>query len=223
MSDATFTSWHPRVLQVESEGSQPSPKELREQAQEEGYAQGYAEGLEAGRKESNIQANAKIAQLQSLVDALDRPFHQQELKVSEYLLSLVSTICSSILRRELSTDAERIRDTLDRALELLSGERGQVTLLLHPDDMAAVTDTWSDDFGELRVEPAPDVIRGGCRIHRNDSLVDATVETQLRNTIMDLARIPGPVGSSGEPGDLLDGAEVQSVINRLEAGGNDSD
>jgi flagellar biosynthesis/type III secretory pathway protein FliH len=223
MSDATFTSWHPRVLQVESEGSQPSPKELREQAQEEGYAQGYAEGLEAGRKESNIQANAKIAQLQSLVDALDRPFHQQELKVSEYLLSLVSTICSSILRRELSTDAERIRDTLDRALELLSGERGQVTLLLHPDDMAAVTDTWSDDLGELRVEPAPDVIRGGCRIHRNDSLVDATVETQLRNTIMDLARIPGPVGSSGEPGDLLDGAEVQSVINRLEAGGNDSE
>lgn len=223
MSDATFTSWHPRVLQVEPEGSQPSPKELREQAQEEGYAQGYAEGLEAGRKESNIQANAKIAQLQSLVDALDRPFHQQELKVSEYLLSLVSTICSSILRRELSTDAERIRDTLDRALELLSGERGQVTLLLHPDDMAAVTDTWSDDLGELRVEPAPDVIRGGCRIHRNDSLVDATVETQLRNTIMDLARIPGPVGSSGEPGDLLDGAEVQSVINRLEAGGNDSE
>jgi len=223
MSDATFTSWHPRVLQVESEGSQPSPKELREQAQEEGYAQGYAEGLEAGRKESNIQANAKIAQLQSLVDALDRPFHQQELKVSEYLLSLVSTICSSILRRELSTDAERIRDTLDRALELLSGERGQVTLLLHPDDMAAVTDIWSDDLGELRVEPAPDVIRGGCRIHRNDSLVDATVETQLRNTIMDLARIPGPVGSSGEPGDLLDGAEVQSVINRLEAGGNDSE
>ena len=223
MSDATFTSWHPRVLQVESEGSRPSPKELREQAQSEGYAQGYAEGLEAGRKESNIQANAKIAQLQSLVDALDRPFHQQELKVSEYLLSLVSTICSSILRRELSTDAERIRDTLDRALELLSGERGQVTLLLHPDDMAAVTDTWSDDLGELRVEPAPDVIRGGCRIHRNDSLVDATVETQLRNTIMDLARIPGPVGSSGEPGDLLDGAEVQSVINRLEAGGNDSE
>jgi len=54
MSDATFTSWHPRVLQVESEGSQPSPKELREQAQEEGYAQGYAEGLEAGRKESKI-------------------------------------------------------------------------------------------------------------------------------------------------------------------------
>ena len=68
MSDVMFTSWHPRVLQVESEGSQPSPKELREQAQSDGYAEGYAEGLEAGRKESEIQANAKVAQLQSLVD-----------------------------------------------------------------------------------------------------------------------------------------------------------
>ena len=223
MSDVMFTSWRPRVLQVESEGSQPSPKELREQAQSEGYAQGYAEGLEAGQKESEIRANAKVAQLQSLVDALNRPFDQEELKVSEYLLSLVSTVCSSILRRELSTDAERIRETLDRALELLSGERGQVTLLLHPDDVAAVTDAWADDSGELRVEPAPDVIRGGCRLQRNDSLVDATIETQLRNTIMDLARIPGPVGSSGEPGDPLDGAEVESTINRLEAGGNDSE
>ena len=223
MSDVMFTSWHPRVLQVESEGSQPSPKELREQAQKEGYAQGYTEGLEAGKKESEIQANAKVAQLQSLVDALDRPFHQAELKVSEYLLSIVSTVCSSILRRELSTDAERIRETLDRALELLSGERGQVTLLLHPDDVATVTDAWADDLGELRVESTPNVIRGGCRIQRNDSLVDASIETQLRNIIIELARIPGPVGSSGEPGDLLDGAEVESTINRLEVGENDGE
>ena len=221
MSDAMFTSWHPRVLQVESAGSQLSPKELREQAQKEGYAQGYAEGLAAGKKESEIQAKAKVAQLQSLVDALDRPFYQQELKVSEYLLSLVSAVCSSILHRELKTDAERIQETLDRALELLSGERGQVTLLLHPNDMAAVTDAWVDDLGELRVEPDPNVIRGGCRIQRNDSFVDATIETQLRNIIMELANMPGPIGSSGDPGGLLDGAEVEANINRLEAGGDD--
>jgi len=223
MSDVMFTSWHPRVLQVESEGSQPSPKELREQAQSEGYAQGYAEGLEAGQKESEIQANAKVAQLQSLIDALDRPFHQKELEVSEYLLAVVSMVCSSILRRELSTDGERIQETLDRALELLSGERGQVTLLLHPDDVAAVTDAWAEDLGELRVESTPNVIRGGCQIQRNDSLVDASIETQLRNIIIELARIPGPVGSSGEPGDLLDGAEVESTINRLEVGENDGE
>ena len=89
--------------------------------------------------------------------------------------------------------------------------------MLHPNDMAAVTDAWVDDLGELRVEPDPNVIRGGCRIQRNDSFVDATIETQLRNIIMELANMPGPIGSSGDPGDLLDGAEVEANINRLEA------
>ena len=121
MSDVMFTSWHPRALHVESEGSQPSPEELREQARQEGFAKGYSEGLDAGHKESAIQANAKAAQLQSLVDALDRPFQRQELKVSEYLLSLTSSVCKSILRRELSIDVEHISETLDSALELLSG------------------------------------------------------------------------------------------------------
>ena len=221
MSDVMFTSWHPRALLVESEGSQPSPEELREQARQEGFAKGYSEGLDAGQKESAIEANAKAAQLQSLVDALDRPFYQQELRVSEYLLSLVSSVCKSILRRELSIDVEHISKTLDSALELLSGERGQVTVLLHPDDVAAVAGAWPEDLGELRVESAPDIIRGGCRICRNDSLVDATIEAQLRNIIIDLARLPGPVDSSGEPRDLLDTHEIESNIDRLEGGVND--
>lgn len=38
MSDAIFTSWHPRALHVESEGSQPSPEELREQAKKRDMA-----------------------------------------------------------------------------------------------------------------------------------------------------------------------------------------
>ena len=33
--------------------------------------------------------------------------------------------------------------------------------------------------------------------------------------------MPGPIGSSGDPGDLLDGAEVEANINRLESGGDD--
>jgi flagellar assembly protein FliH len=208
---------------VESEGSQPSPEELREQARQEGFAKGYNEGLDAGHKESAIQANAKVAQLQSLVDALDKPFERKELNVSEYLLSLTSSVCKSILRRELSIDVEHISKTLDSALELLSGEQGQVTVLLHPDDAAAVESAWAEDLGELKVESAPEIIRGGCRIRRNDSLVDATIESQLRNIIMDLARLPGPVDSSGDPRDMLDTDEIESTVGRLEDGVIDSE
>lgn len=219
-SDVIFTSWHPKTLFNESAGSQPAPEELRQQARNEGYADGYNEGLQAGKKESFDRTNAKVAELQSLIDALDQPFKEKELKVSEYLLSLVSSICRSILIRELSTDAGHIQTTLDRALELLSGQRGTVNLSLHPDDAAAVSDSWSDDLGELRITTSTEIIRGGCLIQRNDSLVDATIESQLRKIILDLSLLPGPVNACGETADLLDIEQVDVTSRRLEQGVN---
>ena len=79
-SDIVFTSWHPRTLLNESAGSQPAPEELREKARNEGYSDGYNEGLEAAKKESFERANAKVAQLQSLIDSLDEPFKNNEVR-----------------------------------------------------------------------------------------------------------------------------------------------
>ena len=98
-----------------------------------------------------------------------------------------------------------------------------VTEHTFPYDAAAVAGAWAEELGELRVESAPDIIRGGCRIRRKDSLVDATIEAQLRNIILDLARLPGPVDSSGEPRDLLDIDEIESTVDRLEDGVIDSE
>lgn len=219
-SDDIFTSWHPRALFNESAGSQPAPEELRQQARSEGYADGYSEGLEAGKKESFERANAKVAELQRLIESLDKPFKNCELNVSEYLLSLVSAICKSILHRELSTDVGYIQTTLDRALELLSGEQGAVNLTLHPDDAAAVTDKWSDELGELKITTAPEITRGGCLIQRKDSLVDATIESQLQKIILDLCLTPGAIQPSGETADQLDAKHVAVTSKRLEQGVN---
>ena len=215
-SDVLFTSWHPTKLFNESEGSQPEPEELRQQARNEGYADGYNEGLEAGKKESFDRANAKVAELQSLIDALEQPLKRLELEVSEYLLSLVSSICSAVLSRELSTDVGHIGTTLDRALELLSGQRGTVSLSLHPDDAAAVRENWSNGLDDLKITTSAEITRGGCLIQRGDSLVDATIESQLRKIISDLCLFPGPFNSSGETADLLDVDRVDATRKRLE-------
>ena len=219
-SDITFTSWHPRTLYNELDGTQAQPDELREQARNEGYAEGYDQGFEAGKQESIETAKAQVVMLQSLIDALDQPFSQIELEVSEYLLSLVSLICKAVIFRELSTDPHHIQITLNRALELLSEEKGNVYLTVHPDDMAVVSDHWSDELGVLKIIPSSEISRGGCRIKRNDSLVDATIESQLRKIILDLALVPGPNKSSGEPSDPLDATNVDTVTKRLEDGFN---
>ena len=114
------------------------------------------------------------------------------MEISEYLLSLVSVICKSVIRRELSTDTHHVRTTVERALELLSQENGNIKLMLHPDDAAVVSDNWSQELGELKIVSSPEIMQGGCQIQRNDSFVDATIETQLRKIIADLSIIPGP-------------------------------
>ena len=220
-SDVIFTSWHPRTLLNETAGSQPAPEELRQQARNDGYMEGYNEGLEAGKKESLALAHEKVVQLQSLIDALDKPFKKLELEISEYLLSLISVICSSVLRKELSTDIGHIQTTLNRALEMLSEEqRSSVNLTLHPDDAAFVKDNWSEEFGDLNIRPSEEITRGGCLLQRNDSLVDATIESQLRKIILDLAHIPGPVNPSGETADPLDAKQIVVTSGRLEQGAN---
>lgn len=220
MSDVVFTSWHPRTLFNETAGSQPAPEELRQQARKEGYAEGYNEGLLAGKKESFERTNEKVEQLQSLIVALDMPFKNLELEVSGYLLSLVMLICRSVLRKELSTDEGHIQTTLNRALEMLSGEQGSVSLTLHPDDAASVKDNWSEEFGDLNIKISDEITRGGCLLQRNDSLVDATIESQLRRIILDLALIPGPVNPSGETADPLDTQQIEVTSGRLEQGVN---
>lgn len=219
-SDVVFTSWHPRTLLNESAGSQPAPEELREQARNEGYSAGYNQGFEAGKKEALEQGSEKVAQLQSLIDALEQPFKNLEVDVSEYLLSLVFSVCKAILHRELSTDSQYIQTALDGALELLSGGRGNINLKIHPDDADAVNAIWSDELGELKIVSAPEITRGGCLVQRNDSLIDATVESQLRQIISDLSAAPGPINSLGEPADLLDTNQVELTTNRLKEGIN---
>lgn len=221
-SDVRFTSWHPRTLFNES-ADQPALEDLRQQAREEGYTEGYEEGLEAGKKEAFERANAKVAQLQKLIDALDQPFKKTELQVSEYLLALVSSICKSVLRRELTTDSGFIQDTLDRALELLSGQQGTINLSLHPDDAAEVSDNWSGELGALKITSAPEITRGGCVIQRDDSLVDATIESQLRRIVLDLALVSMHINSSGETTDQLDVEQVDEISKRLEQGFNNNE
>ena len=124
------------------------------------------------------------------------------------------------MRRELSTDESEFGDS-HRALELLSGERGQVTLLLHPDDMAAVTDAWADDLGSLE-EPAPTLFVGVVKFREMIrwlmQLLKPSYEIQLWILLAYLALSVLP-----ESRRLLDRTEVESTINRLEAGGNDSE
>lgn len=215
MSDMPFTSWHPRPISIEMEGSQPSPEEIRQQAQEKGYSEGYTRGLADGEEASKHESERLVSQLQSLLTSLDRPLATSEAKICEYLLSIIGTICRTLLRRELSTDDDLILSTLNDALKLLAGDRGLVTVSMHPDDASIVRPYWKEAFGELNVIEDDNIIRGGCKVARRDSLVNATIETQLKNLLEDFSRLNRPDGASSEAFVSLDSGSIDSHMSRL--------
>jgi flagellar assembly protein FliH len=215
MSESVFTSWRPTEISIESPGYQPSPAELREKAAQEGYAQGYSEGLLAGKAEAKSHTDALVSHLSHVIEQLETPFGKMEQEVSGYLLSLVGAICKTVLKRELAHDEDQIAEILRCSLQSLAGERGNVSITLHPDDRAVVEAHWSPELGELNITADPNLIRGGCRLTRKDAVVDATKETQLRGLIMELSAASVQRASLDKSLEPLDPDSVQATMVRL--------
>ena len=220
MSERAFESWQPRELQIEKEGYQPLPEDLREQARQEGFALGYAEGLESGRQESKKIGDTLVADLKMLLGAFEQPFREVERDVSEYLLSIIYAICKEILGKDSLIGAEMVVNNLDLSLDILAGAEGLVTVYLNPDDLAVVQNHWADEFGELRIIEDSGLQRGGCRVKRSDSLVDATVEAQLRNLVKELSVTLSQHEHSDKPAEALDFDKIESAAYRLQSDGD---
>ena len=221
MSERAFKNWQPRELQIEKEGYQPLPEDLREQARQEGFALGYAEGLESGRQESKKIGDTLVADLKMLLGAFEQPFREVERDVSEYLLSIVYAICKEILGKDSLIGAEMVVNNLDLSLDILAGAEGLVTVYLNPDDLAVVQNHWADEFGELRIIEDSGLQRGGCRVKRSDSIVDATVEAQLRNLVKELSVTLSQHEHSDKPAEALDFDKIESAAHRLQSDGDD--
>lgn len=221
MSERAFKSWQPRELQIEKGGYQPLPEDLREQARQEGFALGYAEGLESGRQESKKIGDTLVAELKILLGAFEQPFREVERDVSEYLLSIIYAICREILGKDSLIGEELVVNNLDLSLDILASAEGLVTVYLNPDDLTVVQNHWADEFGELRIIEDASLLRGGCRVQRSDSLVDATVEAQLRNLVKELSVTVSQHELSDRPAEALDFDRIESAAYRLQSDGDD--
>ena len=150
------------------------------------------------------------------MSSLEQPFNRQEVEVSEYLLSLVSAICLRILRRELKTDEDFIRSSIDRAVDIIASKDSVVRVTVHPDDKAVVEELWDPELARLALYEDSTIIRGGCSVERGDSLVDSTIENQLRKILEQLCDSEASPSDSEAAPDRLDIDEVLETVARLD-------
>jgi len=210
MSESNVQRWQPRTISVVST-SHKSLEEIAETARKQGYSEGFAKG-QAEAQRNGEQAAGELA---ALWRSMKKPMAHQDNEVSEHLLSLVISLAGAVVERELTTDAEFIKSTLDSALMHLSESEASLTVTLNPADKALLERLLEADgiHAELKVDAA--MLRGGCRVARGHALVDATIESRIQALIEQITAASSSTEASTETAAVLDADRIQSIADRF--------
>jgi len=158
---------------------------LQQAAHQEGYEQGREEGQRYGRQEAleeGRKANAeRLARLEQLMAALQRPFEHLDDQVEQQIVTLVISMVRQLVRREVRADPGQIVGVVREALVALPVAARDIRVILHPEDAVLVREVYSlgDADQQWQIVEDPTVQRGGCRVTTENSQVDATLESRL--------------------------------------------
>lgn len=214
MSDSGSAAlWQPPSLRVVDAAAD---RQTFEQTLEQARQQGLIKGREEGRQ----QAQVMLAEMSALWDAMQQPFEDMEHEVHSQLLGLSVAIAEAVLRRELKTDRELIRQSLDTGLQALTTSEGVVEVDLNPKDANLISNLLDDEGLDHRIKPDPNMMPGGCRLRRGHALVDNSIEAMIGEalaSITERARLTDDQGN--ETAKPLDPEEIQAIARRFSEGG----
>ncbi len=173
-----------------AEGLEKGYQEGFQKGREEGFAAGFQEGFQKGfqgGKQEGLALSEKRFQgiLERAKESLEklakaRRDLQDSLKSYEAeLVSLAFEIGASIAMRELKESPEGIGEVVQKALERI-GESSEVVVKLNPKDLALLKESGDFEGQGVELVSSPSVKRGGCVVETEKGVVDATLETRIK-------------------------------------------
>ena len=210
MSEPAIERWQPRTITTV-----PTSYKSLEEVAEAARKKGYAEGLAQGQAEARKQGEETAAELAALWQSMSKPIASQDAEVSEHLLALVISLTYAVAERELSTDSELIKATLDEALMCLAESEAPLTVTVNPADKALVEALLDEKRLSADLVADTTMLRGGCRLDRGHALVDATIESRIRS-LVETMRGGDPLSEqANETSAVLDADRIQSIADRF--------
>ncbi len=177
--------------------------QVRERTLVDAQNAGRDEGLrdataEILRKAQEIAEQQMTTQLATALPALRAAAASLQAERDRWLVRWEHTavrlgvaIAEKLIQRQLATRPEFATEMIHDALRLAAGQP-QLTVYLHPDDLAA----WGDRAHQIvqsltacadtTLVPDCQTLRGGCRIETRHGEIDARVETMLRRMAEEL-------------------------------------
>jgi flagellar assembly protein FliH len=169
-------------------GRRVSEKEQAE-AERAQFAKGYEDGVAAGRREIDAEVaklRSRIAQLDTIMRSLARPFEQLDNEVEEQLTLLALTVGKQMVRRELKTDPAQVIGVIRECVGRLPAAARDVRVKLHPQDAAVVRELLATNPGTERawnIVEDPALTRGGCVVISESSHIDARLDARLNAVV----------------------------------------
>lgn len=174
------------AAQGKEEGFSQGYAEGREQGYQDGQQQGQAEGKKQGLQEGEGLIREQLAQLQTLIEQLQKPLQKVDSEVEQALLTLSLAMAEAVIGVEVKTNPQLILHSLRQAVESLPYQAEKLTIKLHPDDVAVVRSHYSEQDllerqWQLRAEPSYN--RGDCRVESTESSVDRSLKLRLQSSL----------------------------------------
>ncbi len=161
-------------------------------------AEAFARGRASGMQEASENAREQLMRvLRALTEATASvQAHEQRWlgNVEENLAAAAVTIARHLIHRELTSEPSVITDLVQRSLQQFPLERN-ITVRLHPDDLAIVQQALLDDperaatQRDIRWHADPHIVRGGCLVDGRERVLDGRIDTALERTYRALSQV----------------------------------
>ncbi len=170
-----------------------------------GYDQGLAAGLEQGRAETQtdeqkrlqVEHQAKLDQLQSVIDQLQQLAYNPD-TLFEPMKKLTVHLAEQLVRGELTQSPQAISRLVDNALrELNAAGDKPVVIHLHPEDLEAYRPTVEKYADSLILRPDNSLERGSVRVSLDGSVVEDLMQRRVEGVKKSIAQAPAPNWRTG--------------------------
>lgn len=192
-----------------AQGLEAGRNECRESerpiAHQQGYDEGLVAGLEQGRAETQTdeqkrqqaEHQAKLDQLQSVIDQLQQLAYNPD-ALFEPLKKLTVHLAEQLVRGELTQSPQTISRLVDNALrELNSSGDKPVVIHLHADDLEAYRPTVEKYADSLILRPDNSLERGSVRVSLDGSVVEDLMQRRVEGVKKSIAQAPAPSWRTG--------------------------
>lgn len=149
---------------------------------QQGYQDGYRDGMAALESFKQSYASQITAQVGALTQSITGQLEDLQQDMARALAVSATHLARQIVRSELTTRPELVVQVAEEALESLLLSACHITLRVHPDDHALVTQGAAEVLAArgARVVSDSALLRGGCMVESDIGVIDASIETRWR-------------------------------------------